>query len=302
MDWLGRAQEMVTIFLGILIEAIPFLLLGVLVSQLLALIMHDGRAFRWLPRSRLGSLASLTALGVLFPVCECGNVPVARRLVTHGVPVASAMVFLLAAPALNPVVALSTYAAFRGDPALVVARLAFTFVIALGVGLILSLHPQPSELLRRRGQASRDLDPAVATVPASGTRLSRFATAALSEFAEMGAVLVVGAGLASLTQMLVPRGVLLGLGQGPVLSVLVMMAFAVILSVCSTVDAFVALAYAGTFSDGSLAAFLVYGPMIDIKSILLMLTVFSPKAVVLVTLLVTEAAFLVGVGLNYLGR
>ena len=86
----------------------------------------------------------------------------------------------------------------------------------------------------------------------------------------------------------------LGLGQGPVLSVVVMMAFAVILSVCSTVDAFVALAYASTFSDGSLAAFLVYGPMIDIKSILLMLTVFSPKAVALVTLLVTEATFWLG--------
>jgi uncharacterized protein len=300
VDWVGRGQDLVTIFLGILIEALPFLLLGVLVSQVLGLVMRGDRGLIWLPRGRVASLVSLTGLGMLFPVCECGNVPVARRLVTGGVPVASAIVFLLAAPALNPVVALSTYTAFRDDPTLVVYRLGFTFFIALGVGLLLSLHPRPHELLRRGGRALGVLD-----APGEGTRggtLSRFATGALSEFAEMGAVLVVGAALAALTQTVVPRGVLLSVGQGPVLSVAVMMAFAVILSVCSTVDAFVALAYAGTFSDGSLAAFLVYGPMIDLKSILLMLTVFSPKAVALVTLLITEAAFLIGVGLNYLGR
>jgi len=299
VNWLGRAQDGVTIFLGILIEAIPFLLLGVLVSQALALALRGDRGLSWLPRGRLGSLLSLTGLGMLFPVCECGNVPVARRLVTRGVPVAGAMVFLLSAPALNPVVALSSYAAFRDNPAMVAYRLGFTFLIALGVGLVLSFHPHPDELLRHRG---RPPAPVEATSPTPAGALRRFAAAALSEFGEMAAVLVVGGAVAALTQMLVPRGVLLGLGQGPVLSVVVMMAFAVVLSVCSTVDAFVALAYASTFSDGSLAAFLVYGPMIDIKSILLMLTVFSPKAVVLVTLLVTEAAFLVGVGLNYLGR
>ena len=301
VDWLGRSQDLVTIFLGILIEAFPFLLLGVLVSQVLGLVMHGERRLAWLPRGRLGSLVSLAGFGILFPVCECGNVPVARRLVARGVPVASAMVFLLAAPALNPVVALSTYAAFRDDPALVAYRLGFTLLIALGVGFLLSLHPRPHELLRGGGRLSAALDTS-GPGAGRGEALRRFATGTLSEFAEMGGVLVVGAALAALTQTLVPRGVLLHLGQGPVLSVAVMMAFAVILSVCSTVDAFVALAYAGTFSDGSLAAFLVYGPMIDVKSILLMLTVFSPKAVALVTLLITEAALLVGVALNYFGQ
>jgi uncharacterized membrane protein YraQ (UPF0718 family) len=301
VDWLGRAQDLVTIFLGILIEALPFLLLGVLVSQILALVLRGDGGLAWLPRGRLSSLVSLTGLGLLFPVCECGNVPVARRLVTRGVPVASAMVFLLSAPALNPVVALSTYAAFRDDPSMVAYRLGFTFLIALGVGLLLSLHPRPHELLRGAGRGSGALD-TPGSEAVRGGALGRFATGTLSEFAEMGGVLVVGAALAALTQTLVPRGLLLSLGQGPVSSVAVMMAFAVILSVCSTVDAFVALAYAGTFSNGSLTAFLVYGPMIDLKSVLLMLTVFSSRTVALVAVLITEAAFLVGVGLNYLGR
>jgi len=127
----------------------------------------------------------------------------------------------------------------------------------------------------------------------------RFARGTLAELVEMGAVLVVGAALAAVTQTVVPRVTLLGLGQGPVVSVVAMMALAVILSVCSTVDAFVALAYAGTFTDGSLIAFLVFGPMIDIKSILLMLTVFSARTVALVATLVTEAVLLIGIGLNY---
>lgn len=297
MDWLARAQDGVTIFLAVLIEATPFLLLGVLVSQGLALAVRGDRLLSWLPRGRLSSLTALAGLGALFPVCECGNVPVARRLVTLGVPTAGAMVFLLAAPAFNPVVALSTFAAFRRQPSIVGYRLGLTFIVALGVGLLLSLHPRPSELLQRRdGPAAHDHG----LIPTSwAVRAKLFATGALGEFAEMGAVLVVGAALAALTQTLVPRGVLLSIGQGPILSVAVMMAFAVVLSVCSTVDAFVALAYAGTFTDGSLVAFLVFGPMIDIKSILLMLTVFSARTVALVTVLVAEAVFLLGLGLNY---
>ncbi len=299
MQWLTRAQDGVTIFLGVIIEATPFLLLGVLVSQLLAVAVRGERLIGWLPRGRLASLTALAGLGALFPVCECGNVPVARRLVARGVPAAAAMVFLLSAPALNPVVALSTYAAFRTEPAFVAWRLGLTFLVAVGIGLLLSLHPRPAELVRPGVRGGHADEPPAA--PGLG-RLRQFAGGALAEFVEMGAVLVVGAALAAITQMLVPRGVLLGVGQGPVISVAVMMTLAVVLSICSTVDAFVALAYAGTFTDGSLVAFLVFGPMIDIKSLLLMLTVFRAKVVLAVALLVTEAVFLLGLGLNYWGR
>jgi hypothetical protein len=296
VTWLSRAQDGVTIFLGVMIEATPFLLLGVLVSQFLALALRRDRLIGWLPRGRLSSLTALAGLGALFPVCECGNVPVARRLVTRGVPAAAAMVFLLSAPALNPVVALSTYAAFRSQPAIVGWRLALTFVVAIGVGLLLSLHPRPADLLRARPAPAHADEP---LPPTFSGRVRQFARGALDEFVEMGAVLVAGAALAALTQVLVPRALLLGIGQGPVTSVAVMMGLAVVLSICSTVDAFVALAYAGTFTDGALVAFLVLGPMIDIKSLLLMLTVFRPGVVSLVAVLVTEAVFLLGLGLNY---
>lgn len=298
MDWLVRAQDGVTIFLGVVIEATPFLLLGVLVSQGLALALGD-RTIGWLPRGRLASLTALAGLGALFPVCECGNVPVARRLLARGVPAAAAAVFLLSAPAFNPVVALSTYAAFQAEPAIVAYRLGLTFAVAVGVGLLLSFHPRPSELVRRP-RAAHAREPATGAPPASpGGRTRRFAAGALGEFVEMGGLLVLGAAVAALVQVAIPRTLLVGIGQGPVLSVVAMMGLAAALSVCSTVDAFVALAYAGTFTDGSLVAFLVYGPMIDIKSLLLMFTVFSAKTVALVAVLVTESVFLLGLGLNY---
>jgi uncharacterized membrane protein YraQ (UPF0718 family) len=298
----GRLQDAVTIFLGVLIEATPFLLLGVLVSQLLARVMRGDRALAWLPKGRLASLASLAGVGALFPVCECGNIPVARRLITRGVPVAAAMVFLLSAPALNPVVALSTWAAFRDSPSIVLYRLGLTFVVAVGVGLLLSLHPRPAELLsRRRAEGLSAADDEAEGAGQGHGGLRGFAAGALEEFVEMGAVLVVGAALAALVQTLVPRAALLEIGQGPVASVAVMMTLAVVLSVCSTVDAFVALAYAGTFTDGSLVSFLVFGPMVDIKAVLLMLTIFSARTVALVAVVVAEAVFLIGVALNYWG-
>jgi uncharacterized membrane protein YraQ (UPF0718 family) len=288
----------VTIFLGVVIEAVPFLLLGVLVSQTLALVTREGGLVAWLPRTRLASLSAMAGLGALFPVCECGNVPVAKRLLKQGVPTAAAMVFLLSAPALNPVVALSTYAAFRDQPSIVVLRLGLTFVVAIGVGLIVSLHPRPAALVRR-GDVQAAADHLAPHGGGATSTALRFAQGALTEFVAMGAVLIVGAALAALTQTLVPRATLLSVGQGPLVSVVVMMALAAILSVCSTVDAFVALAYAGMFTDGSLVAFLVFGPMIDIKSLLLMLTVFTARTVILVASLVTEAVLLIGLGLNY---
>jgi uncharacterized membrane protein YraQ (UPF0718 family) len=295
--WLARAQDGVTIFLGVVIEAAPFLVLGVLVSQVLALAVRRDWLVGWLPRGRLTSLTALAGLGAAFPVCECGNVPVARRLIGRGVPVAAALVFLLSAPALNPVVALSTFAAFRDRPSIVVLRLSLTLAVAVGIGLLFSFHPRPAAMLRRGGAPL--MPEAAEDRPVPAGRARRFAGGVLEEFVEMGAVLVVGAALAALTQVLVPRATLLGIGQGPVLSVAVMMTLALILSVCSTVDAFVALAYGGTFTDGSLIAFLVFGPMIDIKSILLMLTVFSARTVALVTVLVSEAVLLIGIALNY---
>lgn len=306
-----QAQTFVTIFLGIFVEAVPFLLAGSLVSGLIAVFVDQSAIDRYLPKRALPGALVGAALGVVFPVCECGVVPVVRRLYEKGLPLSIGVAFLLAAPVVNPIVILSTYSAF-GWGAIFVGRIVFSFLIAVVVALLFS-RAQPDELLRPAVyQAHHDAccnahshsPPAhSATAPLSGAagleqRLTRSLNLAGDDFLEMARFLVVGSLLAAAMQTVVPQSALLSVGQGPVVSVLVMQALAFILSVCSTVDAFLALAFAGTFTTGSVLAFLVFGPMVDIKSSLMFLSIFPRRAVAYLILLPLMLALLMGIGWN----
>ena len=145
-----RFQTFVTIFLGIFIEAAPFLLIGSLVSGLIAVFVDQSMLDRYLPRRALPAALSGAALGLIFPVCECGVVPVTRRLYEKGLPMSVGVAFLLAAPVINPVVMISTYAAFGWGPVLW-GRIAFSFLVAAIVGLIFHVA-QPGEVLRCGGR------------------------------------------------------------------------------------------------------------------------------------------------------
>ena len=127
-----------TIFLSLLVEAMPFLLLGVLLSGLLLLFVDERKLIAILPKNPiLGSLVG-SCIGFLFPVCECGNVPVARRLLMQGAPTSVAVGFLLAAPTINPIVVFSTWVAFRDQPEIVVLRVGFSLLIATIIGCVFS--------------------------------------------------------------------------------------------------------------------------------------------------------------------
>lgn len=276
-----------TIFLGIFIEAVPFLLLGTLASGLVEVFFKKEAIQRLLPRTPfLGALAG-GLLGFIFPVCECGVVPLTRRLFHKGMAPATGIAFLLASPVLNPIVVLSTYAAYGWGPVLWL-RVGLSLVIAVAVGLIFALEEQPARLLRPMSLApirGASVDAALPRAVGLPAKLGRALSIAGEEFFDMGRYLIVGSLLAAFLQTLVPQGTLLALGSGPLLSVLVMMALAVLLSICSTVDAFVSLAFVGTFTTGSILSFLVFGPMVDIKSTLLYLQVFRRRTVMYMVLL-----------------
>lgn len=290
-----------TIFLGIFIEAAPFLLLGTLASGLVEVFFKRDAVQRLLPRGPfLGALAG-GLLGFLFPVCECGVVPLTRRLFHKGMAPATGIAFLLASPVLNPIVVLSTYAAYGWGPVLWL-RVGLSLAIAVAAGLIFALEEQPTRLLRPMSLApirGASVDAAVPDRTAGmGAKLGQALGIAGEEFFEMGRYLIAGSLLAALLQTLVPQGTLLALGSGPLLSVLVMMALAVLLSICSTVDAFVSLAFVGTFTTGSILSFLVFGPMVDIKSVLLYLQVFRRRTVVYMVLLPFLMVVLASVFIN----
>ena len=290
-----------TVFLGIFIEAAPFLLLGTLASGLAEVFVSPELLRRRIPSGALGGTLAGTALGFLFPVCECGTVPLARRLFRKGLPVSAGVAFLLAAPVVNPIVLASTAAAFGFGP-LLAWRFALTAGIAIVTGLIFSAASQPQRLLRATAMpALQGGSQAIARAWPRRTwaqDLNRALLVAGDEFFEMGRYLVLGSGLAAALQTFIPQSRLLALGSGPLLSVLVMIGLAVLLSVCSTVDSFVALAFLGTFNPGSVLAFLVYGPMVDLKSILMFRQVFKRRGLLYLVLIPLVLTIAVTVTMN----
>lgn len=325
-----------TLFLSLLVEAFPFLLLGVLLSGLLLLFVDDRKLIAVLPRNPLLGALVGSSIGFLFPVCECGNVPVARRLLLQGASAPVAIGFLLAAPTINPIVIWATWTAFRDQPEIVVLRVVFSLMIATLIGWVFSaqadlrslLQPsvaafvppaQPSStpdaatllqsgtyLLAQPGKPVRmdtsELQAALVASPATAKpasdRLRLLLENTLQELRELGGVLVLGSLVAAVIQVAVPREMILGLGQGPVTSIIAMMILGGVVSICSTVDAFFALSFASTFTSGSLLAFLVFGPMIDLKSLGLMLTIFRERAVIYLFVLAAQLTFLLTLFVN----
>jgi uncharacterized membrane protein YraQ (UPF0718 family) len=308
------------LFQGLLIEALPFLLIGVVIAGGARWLGPGGRWLRRLPsHPLLGPLAG-AGLGFALPACECGNVPVARRMLVGGAPLGAALGFLFAAPVLNPIVLAATWAAFPDQPWLLLARPAGAMAVALGLALLLRLLPEPqllrADLLEER-QLSQPLSavsllqrrsglvglegeagPASIAAPPPRPRLEELLRHGGREFLELALLLVLGSAVAALVQSFVPRGWLLAVGGAPTLSILALMLLALVVSVCSSVDAFLALSFAAQVTPGALLAFLLLGPVIDLKLVGLLGLLFRPRALLLVTVGAGLLVLLIGQWIN----
>lgn len=293
-----------TRFLGIFIEAASFLLLGSLVAGLIGAFVSNEDIARLMPRNRVSAILVGSVLGFLFPVCECGVVPVTRRLYQKGLPVAVGVTFLLAAPVMNPIVLASTYAAFGAGPVLI-GRFVITWIMALTVGFLFSLQNSPQRILLPKelpaisggsGEATTVVVPTKRAAIVPG--LIQALKLASEEFFEMGRYLIIGTFLATLLQTFVPQEMLKGLATNPVNSVFVMAGLAFLLSVCSTVDAFLGLSFAQNFTTGSILTFLTFGPMVDVKSTMMYLGVFKRRIVLYMVILPFLISVLIGIWLN----
>ncbi|MGL5831256.1 MAG: permease [Candidatus Altimarinota bacterium] len=294
-----QLRDFLMLFLSILIGATPFVLIGVIFSSFLENLVDTEKLLKIVPKNRWLAPLVMSFIGFVFPVCECGNVPLARRLIRKGVSPAAVISFLLAAPILNPITITSTLVAFGFWPELVVARFVMGFVIAYSIGVIFTFSKNPSLLLKeeekhlhdeackpkKKKQFKLNFNQAIAGIP--------------REFLEMMSVLIIGAGIAAFVQITIPREALFGLAGGELWMILMMMVLALVISVCSSVDAFIALAYANTVGGGALLAFLVFGPMIDLKSLALMRTIFNTKTLVYLSSLVAMMTILAALIFNY---
>jgi uncharacterized membrane protein YraQ (UPF0718 family) len=286
-------QDALTLAVSVAIESLPFVILGIMVSIAVQLWVPSHLMFRILPRTPILRRAVLSVLGVALPVCECGNVPLARTLMTRGLTVSDSLTFLLAAPILNPITILVTYQAFGLSDGILFWRVLGGFLIANLIGLLISRHSRQTDLLTPRFQdACQVHDHVTGDKPTQALRL--FA----NESSAMLPALFIGSAIAGLIQAVVSRDLLLTLGQNPVWSVLALIALAFVISLCSTVDAFFILSLGSTFSPGSIVAFLVFGPMIDIKMLALLRTTFTARTLALLTTTVALLTAVLGLAVN----
>jgi uncharacterized membrane protein YraQ (UPF0718 family) len=271
-------------FVSIVIEAFPFILVGSLIGGFIEEFIPRERLALILPEGKLRTVFIAAAMGIVFPVCECAIIPVVRRLLKKGVPFSAAVAFLLGAPIFNPVVFASTAVAYRFDWAVPITRLFVGYVIAVVLGVLTGfLFKRKNPLLPETpvpDQACRPCCPS--HHPPAGKQPSRLVGALVhagDDFIDVARFLVLGAFVAALIQGVLPRASLLVLADQPLLSLLPMMILAMVLNLCSEADAFVAASFRFVVPMGGQMAFMVLGPMLDIKLIFIYLGVFRKRVI-----------------------
>ena len=266
-SWISapRLQTWMTVFVSVLLQAVPFLVFGVVLSAVIAVYVPPSFWARALPKHPALAVPVASIAGVVLPGCECGSVPIAGSLIRRGVTPAAALAFLLAAPAINPIVLTATAIAFPNNPEMVVGRGVASLIVAVLMGW-LWLRVGRSDWIRLPQRP--DLDDA--------SKGRAFWAACRHDVMHAGGFLVLGAAAAATINVVVPEQWLQSLADRPVWSILALAVLAVLLSICSEADAFVA-ASLSQFSLTSRLVFLTVGPMVDLKLISMQTGIFGRR-------------------------
>lgn len=303
----AKLQSFKIIFLSILLEALPFLLVGVLVSALLQAFVSDKLIQKLTPRNPIAGVLFGSLLGIILPLCECGMIPIVRRLIRKGLPAYIGIIYIVAGPIINPIVFGATFAAFRTNRDLAYSRFYLAFLVSVSLGLIMyyfmKQNPlKPDPVSRAAASDHEHLDHGHNHVHHHDHRhvhhhehkqeggvlkkLSDTPGHAAEEFFDMGKYLIFGAIITALLQTLVSRASFASVADHELTSHIFMMGFAYVLSLCSTSDAFVASSFNNMFPPAALLSFLVFGPMLDLKNTLMMLAVFRKRFVLKFSILI----------------
>lgn len=244
-------QTWATMFVAIVVQSLPFLVFGVLLAGLVSVVITDRALTRLLPRKTSTAVPVAGLAGFALPGCECASVPIAGSLVRRGVVPAAAFTFLLAAPAINPVVLVSTAVAFNGQPSMVLARFLASLATAVIVGWIWAARFGDFPLRLR-------------SAPQGGTKFASYLSSVQHDILHAGGFLVLGGAVAATVNTLLPAWVLTTLAGNILVGVLTLAILAVVIAMCSEADAFIA-ASLTAFSDTAKLAFMVVGPAVDVK-------------------------------------
>ena len=286
-------KNVATIFMSIFFESLPFLLLGSLISAIIETFISNEKMAKLIPKNKfLGSIVGVF-LGFFLPACDCAVIPVSKRLLKKKVPINVAISFMLASPIINPVVMLSTYYAFyRTDPKIFWYRLLFGIVVSLVIGTIMGIIFGKEDVTTNNSDKECACEHCDHEHHHENKFASIFKHTALDLF-DVVKYLMFGALIASLMQVIIPRSVITTFNNNNILSVIVLMVFAYLISLCSTSDSFVGKSLLTSFTESSIVAYLLLGPMIDIKNTMVLLGNYKKKFVVTLISLIFIVIFII---------
>jgi uncharacterized protein len=307
IDWyqydLSPLRNFLTVFLGIVVQSFPFLLAGSLISSLVHGFVRDEIVERFFHRRSVLAVPAALAAAFLFPVCDCASVPVAARFCRKGFPLPSVIVFMFASPIINPIVIASTWYAF-GDVRMVAARVVSGIVIPVIIGTVAHfvfrgssvLSENHSEVHNHECGCGHGEDSCCTHHKKSRARSAAAKTADIlshtgSELVSVMPFIVIGGLVSASVQTFVPKDVLFGGLSGIALQSLVMIAAAFLMSVCSTSDAFFSRLFMSHVGAGPAAGFMIAGPMIDLKNVLMMSRYFKKRFIAFAVAAVAVTVF-----------
>ncbi|MDD3726246.1 MAG: permease [Candidatus Ratteibacteria bacterium] len=286
-----RIQVFTIVVTAILLEAIPFILIGTLLSGLIEVFVSEEKIKKVFPPNRFLSAVIGSFLGVIFPVCSCGNVIVAKRLLKKGVDTSGGLAYMLASPIINPITIFSTLVAFSYSLHIVMGRILLTFISAVAISLMLSKN---KDILKEDTAE-------YCTHNHNLSKTERIFHHAENDFLLMGRYLVLGAIAAGIFQTFISREVFIALSGNKVLSVFMMQILGILLSLCSFADAFVASSFVNMPSFSKIA-FMVTGPMMNITVSILYSGTFKKRFVLKLLISVFFTVLILGVAGTFIGR
>lgn len=282
------------VFSSVVIEALPFILIGAVLASFMQVYISNNIFNKIISKNKLLGSIQAGIIGVFLPVCECATVPITKGLLNKKVPLNVAITYMLAAPIVNPLVILSTYYAFDGNIKVVLLRVGVGFFIAVIAGLLMLCLSGENNIFIDNvdGELQGKCLCGCSEIDDNSSKPIRLLKHTSLEFYEIGKYFIVGATLASIFQTFVPRDIIFYFENSAVLSIIILMAFSFLISLCSEADAFVASTFMNRFSLGSITGFLIIGPMIDLKNTIMLFSIFKKSFVIKLLFVVFSLCFI----------
>lgn len=288
----GAISKFVVIFSTIMLEALPFILIGAMLSALMQVFFTEDLINKVIPKNKILASVQAAMLGLIFPICECATVPITKGLIKKKVPINVGITYMLAAPIINPLVIMSTYYAFNGNIKVVALRIFIGFIISILVGLIMLGLCDGQEVLRDNViDISSGCDCGCEVAFSRDSKLTQVLKHSSSEFYQIGRYFIIGSALAALFQIYVPVEALDTISKNPVIGIIILMVFSFLISLCSEADAFVASTFVNRFSMGAITGFLIIGPMIDLKNTIMLFSAFKKSFVIKLIFVIFSLTF-----------